>query len=361
MSTSSTTRRVMWILALVLLIIGTPVAGILYSYSSTGSFHLSAATTEKPPPSFSPKQGVVCFGNVDLLHGVSNLYPTQPGRVTEIPVHEGDMVIEGAVLLRVDDRLALSRVKEAEAALESAQLQLDQAHKQPELYRSKIAQQQDSVNAMHSRLDAARHTLERKKELVAKQLIDRTEITVSEDQVKEAEAMSRVEEQRLADLKKQDPQDDVRRAEKEVAVMQARVSQARLTLDDCVVKAPRRGTILRILVGPGDVLAGQPKQPAIQFAIDGPQVIRADVEQEFVERVAVGQRVTAVDETHASQTWRGKVERIANWFTQRRAVMDEPTAFQDVRTAECLITLEADQPPLRIGQRMRVYIGSAAP
>ena len=34
----------------------------------------------------------------------------------------------------------------------------------------------------------------------------------------------------------------------------------------------------------------------------------------------------------------------------------EPGQLNDVRTLECIIALEPDQPPLRIGQRVRVVI-----
>src|SRR6185437_10677088 len=156
------------------------------------------------------------------------------------------------------------------------------------------------------------------------------------------------------------PADDQRRAEKEVAVMRARRDQARFALEDCTLKAPRRGTVLRLLVGPGDVLSSQAKRPAVQFAIEGRQVVRADVAQEFIGRVSVGQAVLVEDEARSGKVWRGKVERISNWITQRRSVMQQPFEFNDVRTVETLITLDSGQPPLRIGQRVRVRIGSVA-
>ena len=114
-------------------------------------------------------------------------------------------------------------------------------------------------------------------------------LAVSEDHVREVEAMLHGEEKRLEDLKRQDIENDIHRAEKEVAIMKARRDQARFALEECVLKAPRRGSVLRLLVGPGDVLSSQPKQPAVQFAIEGPLIVRADVEQEFVGRIAVGQ------------------------------------------------------------------------
>jgi multidrug resistance efflux pump len=356
----SASRRTFWIVILAVVAIGTPAAGLLFSYSSRGSPPFRGGNNDRDA-SASGGQGVVCFGQVDLRHGVTALYPLQPGRVVEVLVQEGQTVPEGTVLLRLEDGPARSRVAEAQAALEAAELRLDQARKLPERHRSQIAQQQDSVEAMRRRLSSARHQFDRQKQLADKQLVDARDLAVSEDHVREVEALLRVEEKRLADLTRENPADDVGRAEKEVAVMRARRNQARFALEDCIVKAPRRGTVLRLLAGPGDVLGGAARQPAVQFAIDGPQVIRAEVEQEFVGRVAVGQSVRVEDETNAAGAWQGKVERVSNWVTQRRSVMQEPSDFNDVRTVEALITLDADQPPLRIGQRVRVLIGPVKP
>lgn len=360
MNRTSVGRRLLWVLALLLVAIGTPAVGLLFSYSSRGA----VKTADGEGTKGAAKNGsgeVVCFGQVDLRHGVTALYPLQAGRVAEVPVQEGQTVSQGAVLVRLDDRPAKSRLQEAQAALEEAELRRDQARKSPEQHKSRIAQQNDAVEAMRHRLAAARNQAEHQKDLKQKQLIDTSELAVSEERVRELEAMLGGEEKRLADLKKQEPLDELHRAEKEVAMMKARRDQARFALDDCTLKAPRAGTVLRVLVGPGDVMGSSSKQPAVQFAIQGPQVVRADVEQEFIGRVAVGQTVLVSDESKGDQIWRGKVERVSNWITQRRSVMQQPFEFNDVRTVETLIALDAGQPPLRIGQRVRVRIGTEKP
>src|SRR5438477_296119 len=58
---------------------------------------------------------VVCFGYADLEAGVTNLHPSQVGRVEEVLVRENDSVAAGAVLLRLDDRAARFKVEEAKA------------------------------------------------------------------------------------------------------------------------------------------------------------------------------------------------------------------------------------------------------
>jgi multidrug resistance efflux pump len=356
MSRPSTTRRTLWLLGLILLAASTPAAAFLFNYSATGSsltaVHPTAGSTDS-----SDSAGVVCFGQVDLKYGVTALFPLQPGRVEKVLVEEGQTVEKGTVLLQLEEETARSREKEAQLALEAAQLRLKRAEKLPDQHTSRLHQQQDAIEAMEERLSAARHQLSRQEELVRAREISASDVASSKDHVRELEAMVRVEKLRLKDLQDQDPKEDLREASKQVEIMKVRCEQARQALEECKLKAPQRGTVLRILTGPGDVLSGQSKQPAIQFATDGPLVVRADVEQEFIGRVQRGQSALVGDTTQGTPVYPGEVERVSNWMTQRRSIMQGPMEFSDVRTVEALITLEG-KPPLRIGQRVRVRIGA---
>lgn len=82
-----------------------------------------------------------------------------------------------------------------------------------------------------------------------------------------------------------------------------------------------------------------------------------EVAQESAYRVKIGDVATIHDDSNDSRVWHGHVTTLSDWFTQRRSVLQEPLQFNDVRTLECLMTLNPDQPPLRIGQRVRVLIG----
>lgn len=302
--------------------------------------------------------GVVCFGTVDLEHGVTSLFPLQPGRVSEVLVQENQTVAKGAELLRLDDAAARSRLAEAEAAVQLSRLQLRQAHKLPEQNRNRIEQQRAVLDAARSRLDATREVLSQKQKLSQPTILTALQISASEVQVREFEALERVEATRLAAYEAEDSDTEIRRAEYNLAVAQARRDQARLGLDECRLKAPRAGTVLRILVGPGDVLAAERAQPALLFAADGRQVIRATVEQEFAPRIKPGEHVVIQDEADGSVSWRGRVERVAGWYSPRRVVLHDPSQMNDVRTLECVIVLEPGQPRLRLGQGVRVFIGT---
>lgn len=305
----------------------------------------------------SGRDGVVCFGTVDLEHGVASLTPLQPGRVAEVLAAEGREVPQGAELLRLEDAAAQSRLAEAEAGVDLARLQLDQAKKQPELHRNRVGHQKAMRDAMHSRVAAAQRVLNREQRLAKSAVITESERSVSEEKARELEALEQAESHRLAELEAQDVEAEIRRAEYELKAAEARRDQARLALGECRLKAPRAGTVLRVLVGPGDVLGSQPGQAAVLFAAEGPQVIRATVEQEFAGRVKEGDPAVVRDEADPSVTWRGRVGRVAGWYSQRRTVLHDPSQLSDVRTLECVIVPEPGQPRLRLGQSVRVFIG----
>ena len=311
------------------------------------------ATASKP-------QGVMCLGDVDLEHGVTSLSVLQPGRVSELVARENDNVERGAVLLRLDDTVAKLQVAEGRVALEKAQRQLARAHKAPEQQHARLEQQRQVIAAAEQRLAAARCLLTRKQKLFELQQLGAEELTAARDEVKQLEAGERAERARLTELQLNDPALDVQQAELDVRVTRVRLDQALHALDECSLKAPEAGTVLRILVGPGDIVPRQPNLPAIRFALRGQRLVRAEVDQEFAGAVKVGQPALVQDDAPSGLAWRGRVLRVADWYTQRRNTVHDPFELRDVRTVECLIALDAGQALPRLGQRVRVTIGGEA-
>lgn len=307
----------------------------------------------------APAPGVVALGHVDLEHGVTLLYPLQSGRVVQVTAQQNDRVEAGAALLRLDDTQARLQVAEAKVALETAQAQLTSDRTLPEQHAAKLEQQRASVEAAEQRLAAAQALLGRKRELAKIKQITSEEFTAAEDQVKELQTAARAESAKLRELQLHDPVVDVRRAELNVAAMQAKLNQAQHALDECTLKAPEAGLVLRILVDPGDVLSPQTKQAAILFAPNGPRLVRAELDQEFAGRVHEGQPAVIDDDALSGQRWTGRVLRVAGWYHSRRTILREPAPPLDVRTVECLIELDSGQKQPRLGQRVRVSIGGS--
>src|SRR5439155_5824448 len=226
------------------------------------------------------------------------------------------------------------------------------AHRAPDQQRARLEQQEQAIAAAEQRLAAARSLLARKQKLFDLQQLGAEELAAARGEVKQFEAGERAERARLTELQLNDPAMDVQQAELDVKLTRVRLDQALHALDECSLKAPEAGTVMRILVGPGDIVPRQPNQAAIRFALRGQRLVRAEVDQEFAGAVKVGQAALVQDDTPSGLTWRGRVLRVADWYTQRRNTVHDPFELRDVRTVECLIALDAGQALPRLGQRV---------
>jgi multidrug resistance efflux pump len=301
--------------------------------------------------------GIVCTGYVDLEHGIRSLAPLRPGRVAAILAKENQHVASGTPIFRLEDQDAKFQVEAAESAVTAAEIQVEETLKLEEQQRARLSQQQAALAAAGFRLDAARQTLDRKEDQLKKNLVPAEEVSVTRAEVKALEQQERAEREKLAELKTVDPALAVRKAKTKLKLARIQRNQARHQLDECTLKSPTAGTVQHIGVGAGDIVTGNPMQPIVRFCPDEPPLIRAEVDQEFADRVQVGQPAVIRDDARSSANWRGKVQRVAGWYEHHRPATQDPAAFTDVRTVECLIAIDPGQPPLRLGQRMRVMIG----
>src|SRR5262249_21341461 len=126
---------------------------------------------------------------------------------------------------------------------------------------------------------------------------------------------------------------------------------------ECQILAPCKGKVIRRLVHEGEMLGASPSRPALEFCPEGDLLVRAEVEQEFVDKLTPKMTVTITDDVTNKGAWKGQVTRISEWFTQRRGGIPEPMQYNDVRTLEVLIKVKPDpNQPLRINQRVRVKL-----
>jgi multidrug resistance efflux pump len=315
----------------------------------------AAGTDVAPPPVRVP--AVVCLGHVDIDGGVTAVSPPHSGRVVEVKVPEGATVGDGEVLLQLDDRPARFEADQARAAVDAAKLRLTRAEQDLRQHPTRLAQLRAALESAEYKLDAARHQLERQEELLKINNTNAQEVRAAESQVKEQKAQVRAAKERLSELEQFDAKLPVREAQSALAAAEAQARSADYAVEQCQVRAPSAGTVLRVQTSAGEVTGGVGGTPPILFCPDRPFVVRADVEQEFVRRLRVGQPARVEDEAAGGPVWTGQVARIAGWYSSRRGTNDKPSAFKDVPTVECLIQLHDRHPPLRIGQRVQVTIG----
>jgi multidrug resistance efflux pump len=318
--------------------------------------HAGDSSTPSPAPAAAPVERAVAVGHVDVEHGVTPISAVQPGRVVEVQAQEGKAVEADAPLFVLDDTVARCQVDEAKAALESALLQEKQARTLAARHIQTVKAQRQAVAAAEAEVKTAQALYDKAKRRFdsGSGVVSSEDVKVAELLVKKAEAGLQGEKDKLAGLEALKPDLAVELAAKDVEAKKAQLQKAEKVLKEHTVRAPFAGTPLRVLVSEGEVLGPNSRQPALFFCPNVPRIVRAEVEQEFAARVAVGQTALIQDDATGGGEWKGKVDRISDWYSQRRSILLEPLQFNDVRTLECIIRIDPGQPPLRIGQRVRV-------
>lgn len=159
-----------------------------------------------------------------------------PGTLARIAVRRGQEVREGSLLLALDDGAATAARQQAEAAVAAAKVQLDLAE------------------------DALRRFSEIGREGGA-----------SDSQLVEVRAKR-----------------DLARAQ--LAVAEARLAEARVTLDHHVLRAPFAGVVTRVPDGPG--IAVSPGVPLVTLVATRPLVLETSLAQDEAAEVRAGDRAT---------------------------------------------------------------------
>ena len=374
------------------------VGGGLLVGSLLGARFLTAGGggTSTPASNASPTNGKDGSGPVVLGIADSNPSPIgfglapvlQSGRIVkmyvtagqEVKIREhrifGGKIAIGDPLYKFDSQMLDAKVVDAQMAvnlavanLRGAQAKLDQHKVSIDVQKLKLKAAELNVNrtqkGYHLYESLQRENLikqfgaERAKELLA---VD-PELFKHESAYLKADAERQAEAEALTSLQKADMGAAVAIAEAQVQQAEALVDQARAAVEMCTVRTMLPGTIERVNVGLGDSIGISTRTPAVILVPAGPRVVRAEIEADFAHRVGrekLGKTVTVYDNTDPKITYKGKVERIGDTFLPKRSSA-ESLAPSDTRVIEALIVVEdanpAGQPPLRVGQKVRVNFG----
>ncbi len=304
------------------------------------------------------------FGYIDIVGGVTNIFALQPGEVVAVLAQDGDDVEKDAPLFRLDDTMAQNDLDRAKKAVREAELQLRTAQAGIEQHAATLAGQQKVIEAKQGKVKAAEAQLAEAQRLHKAEQIGKEKVQQAEEAVKGFKAEVEAEQQTERRIKAVDPTIAVQRAENDLEEKKLLVKKAQFGFDKCTYKAPRKGKVLRMFAVVGETLSPMAHQPAVQFANADENgnlklIVRAEIDQEFADLVLPGNRHQTAeihDDVRSGSPWTGHVERVSDWYTHRRSILQEPLQFNDVRTLEVLIKLDNPPSELRIGQRVRVTL-----
>lgn len=261
----------------------------------------------------------VAKGRVDIEGGLIKLAAARDGVLRDVLVEEGAAVTKGQVLAALTDD-----AQKLEAAVA----------------REEMAQAQADMAGIEVRLKAAERDAKRYGNLLSSSAVSRMEYDKSQDQAAQLRA-------------------ELASARARLQTARGRLERAVYELERSQIRAPLDGVIVKRMARPGDGVSSLNVTPLFLFAPEAPRIVRAELEERFVQAVKAGMRAEIIPEVDENRRYAGTVLRVGSAFTQREGT-DDASQRKDVRMVDCVLTLEdAD---LIIGQRVLVkFLPEGAP
>jgi multidrug resistance efflux pump len=267
--------------------------------------HAVAATV--PAPAFV----AIARGRVDVEGGLVRIIAPRDGIIAELRARPGDTVKQGDLLAVIDAR-------QAELAAGVAKATLDQAQARAKSLRVRTAALKQRASRVTQAAQAGAATGQ------------------SADDANQA----------LGELAA-----EIAEADAAVEVAQQQLKQARFEVDVRNVRAPVAGRVVARPAHIADVVSTQGGAELFTLLPDAPRIVRAELNETFVARVAVGMNAQIVTDADSAKSWPAKVSRIGEVFGSSKLVEDTQETT-DARDVECILDLSTDE--LRVGQRVQV-------
>ena len=237
--------------------------------------------------------------------------PKVIGMVVFLNAEEGRLVKQGEVLAKMESVEFQADYDLAAAALELAQQQLTELQNgnRPE----DIAQSEAEVGEVEAQLTQLEADWKRKRDLRTSGILTPAELDSAEAQYRAAQ--KRVERLKAAlRLMKLGPREErIAAAKSEVRRRDAELAKAKWRLDNCTIKAPIAGTILKKNAEEGNIVDARVMNGSYSLC---ELANLADIEAELmvqerdVSRVHVGQRCQVQAEAYRDRVYEGVVSRL---------------------------------------------------
>ena len=301
-------NRAAWIVAVIVVaLIG---GGVFVSSQAKAR----KAQEAKAAAASAPKSPYVAIANgkADVEGGVIQVAARTSGVIRDVLVQEGDDVVKGQVLARLED-------DEPRLQAESAAADMHQAEAQ--------------IPLLQVQLSTANRELARLQGLVATNFVAAQKVDQAKDAVRQAQAG--IEAQRAA-----------------IAASRAKYNQARYNEELTIIRAPADGRIVRRYANPGAGASTLNVSNMFDLEPKAERIVRAEISESALPYVVIGQSVQLSPEADPSKTIPGKVLRRSAVFGARKLQSDDPTEKTDERVVEVVVGTHGA--PFLIGQRVLV-------
>ncbi|MDX1941582.1 MAG: efflux RND transporter periplasmic adaptor subunit [Saprospiraceae bacterium] len=245
------------------------------------------------------------------------------GEVVELYVEEGDSVVTGQLLAKIDPDAYQSQVERGVAGVNSSKAQLANARSQIEQLRA----QKENIQAQ---LKNAREIHQRNEKLRKEGVISQADYDQSLSNLQGLEANLR-----SADANIKASQESAKAADFQVQSAEASLKELRTSLRRTTIYAPTGGIISKLNIEQGERVVGTIQMAGtemMRLANLNAMEVRVDVSENDVPRVTIGDEVDIEVDAYIGRTFKGTVTQIARSSTSVGATSaltsDQVTNFE---------------------------------
>jgi len=274
---------------------------------------------------------VVASGRVETPHR-ADVGVQVTGTVLAVPVAEGQTVAAGTPLIELESTEARASLAQADLAVKQAEARVRQVREVD------APNAEQAVRQAQANYDVADRTLQRNRDLFAKQFIGQAALDDSERAAYVAQAILRTAQQQLASSRPGGS--NAVAADAALAQARAAADAARARLRYTRVLAPMRGTLIARNVEPGDVV--QPGKALMTLSPDGATQLVVQIDEKNLKLLREGQQALASADAYPDQRFAAQLVYINPGVDAQRGSVE--------------VKLDVPQPPAYLRQDMTVSV-----
>lgn len=255
-----------------------------------------------------------------------NISPGIIGQLIALNVKEGDHVVKGAVLFRLDPEVYELRLQQANADLAIAKAALETRGRVVKAESANASIAQEQITRAHTNLLQATRTVERLQPLVVDGYASQQELDIALTAKRDAQvSLSQAGSQSQA---AQHLIGHSSAAQAAVEVAEVAVSLAQNALRETIIRAPYDGFVVGLNVGPGERLA--PGQSLFTLVDSRNWYARALYLETELNEISLGDCASIYVMSHPNFELKGKVKNIG-WGVSNEEVVKLPRTLPYVQ------------------------------
>jgi len=294
------------------------VLPVMFMFSCSGKQSKSNVKNDSIPSQVLSADEISTVSGIGLVEPESQIVDlalNNSGTISRVYQSSGTKVKKGDIILSLDHKDDQLNLQETQAQRTTAQIteQLNQAN----------------VQETQNRLNDAISTLNQTKKLFEKGAVTRQELDNDELNVK------------VLKIQLEQNQLSVQQAKSQINQSNVSIAKAQNTLEDDVLRAPSDGVVLQVLVP--EFSNVQANQNLVEFAPDGPTVVRCEIDEMFANYIQPGQKVDICNVGFSKVIATGTIQKALPFLKQKSLLSDNSTDQQDRRVREVVILLNDAQ------------------